>query len=517
VPPHEARTPFQLLFAGVSDRHERALPDIVKNHNRRRWILARFFKYHELCDLEADCRRLGLSLVFSEDVSALFRPVVIGRLYAGNSLCIQPMEGCDGTLEGHPGELTLRRYRRFGAGGAKIIWGEAAAVVEEGRANPRQLLVNESTATDLEQMLRVCRQAHHEVFGSDDDLVVGLQLTHSGRYSHARPLIAYHDDLLDPQTVVNKQTGQVLTPDYPAVSDDYLARLVPHYVAAARLAQRIGFQFVDIKQCHRYLLNELLAARTRPGPYGGSLENRTRLAREIITAIKSEVPGLVIASRINVFDSIPFRKHPGSNQAEPYPWQAPIPGAFGTNVAEPLTPDLSEPSWWIGEMRRLGVELVNISMGNPYASPHLIRPFEYPPPDGYESPEHPLVGVDRHFRLAEHLQRQFPDLAMVGSGYSYLQEFLFQAGAANIRDGRITMVGVGRAALPQPDFARQLLEHGRLNRKRVCRTFSYCTALMRSKHNEMGQFPTGCPPFDKEVYGPIWNKAKKGQAPEKSR
>jgi hypothetical protein len=160
-------------------------------------------------------------------------------------------------------------------------------------------------------------------------------------------------------------------------------------------------------------------------------------------------------------------------------------------------------------MRRLGVALVNVSMGNPYATPHVIRPFEYPPPDGYQTPEHPLAGVDRHFRLAAELQALYPDLPLVGSGYSYLQEYLPHAGAANVRDGHITVVGVGRAALPMPDFARQLREHGRLDRKRVCRTFSYCTALMRSKHNELGQFATGCPPFDKEVYGPIWEAAKK--------
>src|SRR5262249_49423350 len=163
---------------------------------------------------------------------------------------------------------------------------------------------------------------------------------------------------------------------------------------------------------------------------------------------------------------------------------------------------------WIGEVRRLGVALVNISMGNPYANPHVIRPFECPPPDGYETPEHPLLGVDRHFRLAGEVQAAFPDLPVVGSGYSYLQEFLFHAGAANVQDGRVTIVGVGRAALPQPDFARQLLQNGWLDRKRTCRTFSYCTALMRAKHNELGQYPTGCPPFDREVYGPIWDEAK---------
>jgi hypothetical protein len=145
----------------------------------------------------------------------------------------------------------------------------------------------------------------------------------------------------------------------------------------------------------------------------------------------------------------------------------------------------------------------------------LVRPFEYPPPDGYETPEHPLVGVDRHVRLAAQVQSAFPTLPVVGSGYSYLQEFLFHAGAANLRAQRVTFVGVGRAALPQPDFARQLLETGRLDRKRICRTFSYCTALMRSKHNALGQFATGCPPFDKEVYGPLWAEAR-GQQAEKS-
>ena len=101
--------------------------------------------------------RLALDLRFSDDFAPLFGPVTVGPLTAGNALCIQPMEGCDGTLDGQPGELTLRRYRRFGAGGAKLIWGEAAAVVEEGRANPRQLLVNENTVPGLAEMVTVSR------------------------------------------------------------------------------------------------------------------------------------------------------------------------------------------------------------------------------------------------------------------------------------------------------------------------------------------------------------------------
>jgi 2,4-dienoyl-CoA reductase-like NADH-dependent reductase (Old Yellow Enzyme family) len=409
------------------------------------------------------------------------------------------MEGCDGTLDGRPDDLTFRRYRRFGAGGAKLIWGEAAAVVEEGRANPRQLLLNEENAPALERLLRECRQAHREAFGSDDDLVVGLQLTHSGRYSCRRPLIAFHDPLLDPRTV-----GE----SCPLVSDDYLHRLVDHYAAAARLAGRIGFQFVDLKQCHRYLLNELLAAKTRPGPFGGSLENRTRLARNIITRVRAENPDLLIASRLNVYDGVPFTKSVADGVGEPCSWKAPVLSAWGTSETDSAQPDLTEPLTWIDEMQRMGVALVNISMGNPYASPHIVRPFEYPPPDGYETPEHPLIGVERHFRLAARVQHAFPSLPVVGSGYSYLQAFFPHAGAANLERGNITFVGVGRAALPQPDFARQLQKTGRLDRARVCRTFSYCTALMRSKHNELGQFATGCPPFDKEVYGPLWDEAR---------
>ena len=471
--------------------------------------MARFFKFHSLAELEAESRRLGTDLRFSADFAPLFRPVAVGPLRAGNALCIQPMEGCDGTLDGRPDELTFRRYRRFGAGGAKLIWGEACAVVEEGRANARQLLLTEETAPDLERMLQACRQAHREAFGADDDLVIGLQLTHSGRYSYRRPLLAFHDPILDPRTVLDKATGRTADADYPLLDDEYLKRLVDHYATAARLAYRVGFQFVDVKQCHRYLLSELLAARTRPGPYGGSLENRTRLARDIITRLRADVPGLVVATRMNVFDSIPYRKRADGAEGEPCPWRPPVLSAWGARADNPLEPDLTEPLQWIGDMAKLGVALVNVSMGSPYATPHVIRPFEYPPPDGYETPEHPLLGVDRHFRLAGQVQQAFPHLPVVGSGYSYLQEFLPHAGAANVRDGRITFVGVGRAALPMPDFARQVQEHGRMDRKRICRTFSYCTALMRAKHNELGQFATGCPPFDKEVYGPIWEQAKK--------
>ena len=468
--------------------------------------MSRYFKYKSSEGLLAEARSLGLDLTLNEDLSPLCRPIRIGGRLVGNRLAIQPMEGCDADPDGTPGELTFRRYRRFGAGGAKLIWGEAAAVVPEGRANPRQLVIGPSTASSLERMLRETREAHAEAVGNTDDLVVGLQLTHSGRYSFQRPILAQHDPLLGPRTVVDRATGETAGPDTPLISDDELDRLQDRYVEAADLAFRIGFDFVDIKQCHRYLLNELLAARSRPGKYGGSLENRTRFIREVVARISAD-RGRIIATRLNVFDGLPYQKGP-DGRGIPCPLDSPPHSVWGTNLEDPDEPDLTEPLKLVGWLKDLGVPLVNVSIGNPYASPHLLRPFEYPPPDGYETPEHPLIGVVRHFRLTAAVQAAYPDLAVVGSGYSWLQAFAFEAGAANIDAGRASFVGIGRGSLSQPDFGRRIARGEPLDRKRICRTFSYCTALMRSKHNDLGQFPTGCPPFDKEIYGPIWDDAR---------
>jgi 2,4-dienoyl-CoA reductase-like NADH-dependent reductase (Old Yellow Enzyme family) len=292
------------------------------------------------------------------------------------------------------------------------------------------------------------------------------------------------------------------------ISDAELDVLQDRYEAAAGLAARAGFDFIDLKQCHRYLLNELLSARSRPGKYGGSFENRTKFIREVASRIRETSPGLIVATRLNVFDGLPYAKG-GDGKGVPCAFDLPVQSAWGTDARNPFIPDLDEPLRLIGRLVELGVSLVNVSLGNPYASPHLLRPFENPPPDGYETPEHPLAGVARHFASTALVQQKFPMLSVVGSGYSWLQEFAFRAGAANIAAGRATVVGIGRGALSQPDFARRLEDGKPLDPRRLCRTFSFCTALMRSKHNEFGQFATGCPPFDKEVYGPIWEEAKR--------
>jgi len=471
--------------------------------------MSKYFTYKNIEDLRKEIANLGLSIRLETEIKALREPVKIGNFVAGNALGIHPMEGCDGTLDGKPEELTYRRWIRFGQGGCKMIWGEATAVLEEGRANARQLLINDANAKDLENILNQTRQAHREEFGKDDDLVIGLQLTHSGRFSYKKPFIAFRHPVLDKTTFIDKKTRTPIPDDYPVVSDDYLERLEDLYVEAAKLSYNIGFDFIDLKQCHTYLLSELLAAKTRQGKYGGSFENRTRFIRNVIGKIKNELNDkLMLATRINVYDGLPYQKGEENNIGVPRPYPIPYSYAFGANEMDPLQVDLTEPTMLVKLLRDLGVKMVNISMGSPYFNPHIIRPFERPTIDGYEGPEHPLVGIERHFSATSEIQQAFPGLVIVGTGYTWLRHYLLYAAEANARDKKVSIAAVGRGAIAYPDYAKDAMTLGHLDPDKVCLTVGFCTALMRAKNNELGQFPAGCVPRDK-VYVPIYGESKR--------
>ena len=469
--------------------------------------MAKFFKYKTLDMLREEVERLGVGVRLEDELRACLEPLEIGGRTVGNRFAIHPMEGCDGELDGKPGELTIRRWERFGAGGAKLIWGEATAVADEVRANTRQLLINEENLSSLADMLERTRKAHRHSVGDDSDLLIGLQLTHSGRYSYKGPLIAQHDPAVDAVTIADKKKRLFVTDDYPVLTDDELRVAGDQIVEGARLSAKAGFDFVDIKQCHRYLLSELLAARMRPGPYGGSYENRTRLAREIIGQVRDELGDrLIIASRLNVYDGAPFFQDPETGAGSPKDVETPYLGGWGTDPDNPLEPDYTEPVQYVKDMAKWGVQLLNISMGSPYYNPHVGRPFERPPIDGYTSPEHPLLGVERHFEAAAVIQEAVPNVPVIGTGYSWLQHYFANAGEANLRDGRVSKIGVGRGSLAYPDFAKDAMEKGELARTKACVAVSYCTALMRAKHNDMGQYPTGCVPRDKP-YADIYKDA----------
>jgi NADPH2 dehydrogenase len=414
----------------------------------------------------------------------------MGPLVVGNRWCIQPMEGWDAHRDGSPSELTLRRWKRFGESGAKLIWGgEAAAVRHDGKANPNQTVALRSNLQGLVQLRETLVAAHQTAMGDHDGLVVGLQLTHSGRFSrpHSKqlePRIAYHHPLLDEKFQIDPQDTAVLW------TDSQLDDLIGDYVASAKVAREAGFDFVDIKACHGYLLHEFLSARSRPGRYGGDLAGRTRLQSSIIQAIQREVPGLSIGVRLSLFDRPPY--HMGSECGEPIPYHHLLPYAygFGLDPNDPLAIDLTEPLEFLRSLQALGVVAINLSVGSPYYNPHIQRPAMFPPSDGYLPPEDPLVGVARQIEVAYQCKRAFPDLPMIGSAYSYLQEFLPQVAQAVVARGMIDAVGLGRMVLSYPSLPRDVLNGLPLQRKKICRTFSDCTTGPRNG------MVSGCFPLD---------------------
>jgi 2,4-dienoyl-CoA reductase-like NADH-dependent reductase (Old Yellow Enzyme family) len=272
------------------------------------------------------------------------------------------------------------------------------------------------------------------------------------------------------------------------------------------MARDAGFDFVDIKQCHTYLLNELLGARSREGAYGGGFEQRTRFVRNVFGKIRASLGDTVLlATRMNVFDGLPYVKRADAF-GEPASHDVPYREGWGLDEREPSSPDLREPLRLLAQLRDLGLAMVNVTMGSPYFNPHIGRPFERAPVDGYAPPEHPLAGVERHFRVAAEVQRAFPDLPVVGTGYSWLRHYALHAGGANVASGGASIVGLGRGALAYPDFAVDALEGGGMQRDKSCMGVSYCTALMRAKQNDLGQYATGCVPRDR-VYAAMLKQA----------
>jgi len=426
--------------------------------------------------------QLGLDLPVDDEIltakggSPMAAPLTVVGVAIGNRWCIHPMEGWDANEDGSPSAHTLRRWRNFGLSGAKWIWGgEAAAVQPDGRANPNQTLAVPANRAGLASLLEELLAAHREHVGTTDDLLVGLQLTHSGRFcrpndkSKLEPRIAYHHPLLDAKFGIDPDDASVVW------SDDDLERLIDNYVIAAGLAHDVGFRFVDIKSCHGYLLHEFLSARPRPGRFGGDYQGRTQLLKTIIGRVRDTLPDLMIVCRLSVFDIVPFETNREVGEPMRFQDQLPYQWGFGTDVQDPLSTDLAEPLQLIRDLCQLGVAAVNVSCGSPYYNPHIQRPAIFPPSDGYLPPEDPLVGVARQISAARQCKQAAGDVPLVGSGYSYLQEYLPHVAQAVVRAGWIDSVGLGRMVLAYPRLPADTLETGQMVRNRICRTLSDCT------------------------------------------
>lgn len=455
--------------------------------------IAGFRDHLRLLEIDMPCD----DIVSSGPDAPLAAPAEIAGKVVGNRFAVQPMEGWDGLDDGNPSENTRRRWRHFGLSGAKLVWGgEAVAVRRDGRANPRQLYLAEHTHPAIDELRRILVDAHRDAMGDDRGLVIGLQLTHSGRFCRPNakgspePWILYRHPILDRKFK--------LAPDFPVMSDGDIARLVEDYVVAAKRARECGYDFVDIKHCHGYLGHEFLSAASRPGRYGGSLENRTRFLREIVSGIRAEAPGLGIGVRFSAVDLVPFKPDPGGPSdttlgpgvPEEFGHCLPYVYSFGANIENPVEIDLAEPKAFLALLRRLDIRQVNVTLGSPYYTPHLTRPALYPPSDGYHPPEDPLIGVMRQLEVTRQLKAAFPDIVFMGSGYTYLQEYLPNVAQAAVRRGWTDFVGLGRMMLAYPELPRDVLEGRGMQKKRLCRTFSDCTTAPRNG------IVSGCYPLD---------------------
>ena len=430
--------------------------------------------YNRAEDFFSENKALNVNLPFSDDVTILNSNFKIGNRTVQNRLVCQAMEGCDGTESGSPDTLTKRRYERFAKGGAGLIWFEATAVMEEGRANPSQLYITDDNLDDFKRQVEEIKEMALKTNGYEP--IVIMQATHSGRYSKPNgapaPLIAYNNPIFEKDNPISKDR---------IVTDEYLDRVKEALINGALLAEKAGFDGVDIKCCHRYLNSELLSAFEREGRYGGSLENRTRLLREsVIGAIENCSKDFIVSSRLNVYDGFPY----------PY--------GFGVSKDGKLDFDATEAIWLVKELSSYGVNILNITMGNPYFNPHVNRPFAN---GAYEAPEHALEGVARVLNGTAKIKEAVPQMAIICSAVSFLGVAAPNIVSAFIKDNKFDFAGFGRTIFAYPDFANDILNNGAMSKDKICICCSKCTEIMQKP----GGTP-GCVIRDKDVYMPLYKK-----------
>ena len=391
--------------------------------------------------------------------------IQIGKKTICNRVVLQPMEGCDCNTDGSPSELTREKYIRAARSGAGLIWFEANAVCPEGRTNPRQMMLTEDNLPSFKNLLQEMREIAKKECGISPIFI--LQLTHSGRQSIV-PMIAYRHPIYEERRPVT---------DENIVTDEYLDTLSEKYAESARLAVEAGFDGVDVKSCHGYLFQELLSAFTRAGRYGGSFENRIKLYLDCVRVVKKAIPDhILLTTRLSVSDMVP----------KPY--------GFGTTEENEL--DLTEPDMLIERLVSEGIQILNVTVGNPYYNPHVNRPYRK---GGYETPEAAQTGLERFEYIEGHIKERFPMLTVVGSGLSYYRDDLMEQSERQLRDGICDMVGYGRMWLAYPMFYRDYMK-GAFDPKKCCLACSKCTELMRAKR------VSGCAVFN-EYYRELYKKA----------
>ena len=432
------------------------------------------FHYKTLEEVKERAEELKVYLPFSSSTDILKTPLKVGNVTFHNRMGIAPMEGADSLEDGSPSDYTIRRYVNEAIGGSALIWFEAISIVPEGRSSKTQLLLTEENVESYKRINEKIKEAGRKANGFEPYLI--MQANHSGRYSNPdnrpAPMIAYRHPQLEQYRAAD---------DSCIVTDDYLKSLEESFGKAALLAKKAGFDAVDIKSCHGYLLAELLSAYDRPGQYGGNYENRTRLLKNGIKAAKVwEDENFQVTCRLGIYDGYE------------YPW------GFGVSEGSGLKPDLKEPIRLVKELYgNCGIQMMNLTMGNPYATTHVTRPFDM---GKYEPEEHPFTGIGRMIAGIGEVKKAVPEMVIFGSAPTYLRQFadLYTAGA--VEEGFCDGMLFGRMAFADPDYANEIIKNGRIDPKRVCMTCGKCGDLIRAHK------PTGCVIRDPKTFMPFYKE-----------
>lgn len=432
------------------------------------------FHYKSLEQVIEKNRELGVELPFAKDTSILKEPLHCGEIILKNRIGVAPMEGADSLPDGSPSAYTTQRYVNEAIGGSAVIWFEAISIVEEGRSSKTQLLLNEENLESYKVLVQNVKEAGLKANGFAPYLI--MQANHSGRYSNPdnkpAPMIAYRHPELEKYRAAD---------DSCIVTDDYLQQLEENFGKAAKLAKEAGFDAVDIKSCHGYLLAEITSAYERPGRYGGSYENRTRLLKNGILAAKAyEDEAFKVTCRLGIYDGYAY----------PY--------GFGVSKESGLTPDLAEPIRLTGELYdQYGLKMIGLTMGNPYATTHVTRPFDA---GKYMPDEHPFEGLARMIHGIGEVKAAVPEIKVFASAPTYLRSYadLYAAGA--VEQGMCDGMLFGRMAFADPDFANEIIKEGRINPKRVCMTCGKCGDLIRAHK------PTGCVIRNPKTFLPFYRE-----------
>lgn len=440
------------------------------------------FDYENIEELRQDAKKNDYFLPVSQNKGQLSKSEKIGDKSAPNGLCVNPMEGRDADGDGGPSASTFRRYRRFAAGGAGIIWVEATAVKESGKAHPRQLIINEKSVYGFSQLVEEIKRSARDYNGKKQEPLVILQLTHSGRQSAPngtpRPKIAKHSNLFD--------KNYDITSEYPVLTDSQLDEIKDNFIDAAILGGNAGFDGVDVKACHGYLIHELLFSYGNDSSkYRGPFENRISFILNLVREINDKLPELLLASRLNLYDNIPY------------------PDGWGVSRDAGIEPDLTEPISLLNQLQDIGLDLLNVAFGNPYYDPFLERPHDQPLSGDNPPKRHPLEAISMNLKITADIGDKFPNLYKVGGGISWLREYFPDVARAMKNEGWIDAIGLGRLALAKPNFANELLENGNLSGNNLCITCSSCTQMMKDG------VEVGCLVRDGEMYGPVYRKGKR--------